>query len=353
MQVVLVRHLFALLFSFLFAVYLIPIIIRAAKKIGFMDSPDGRLKHQHEPIPYLGGLAIFISFITTLGLCYPFENLMLWLLLGTTLLLCIGLIDDLKVLKPGQKFFGQFIAALCFLKGGFSLQTPFFSSFSNIFLSGFWMLSVINAFNLVDVMDGLCATLALIAALTFGIIAFVAGKYTTSVLLAAFIGSVAGFLVYNKPQAKIYLGDAGTLFIGGFLAAIPMLFHWDKSLFAGSLFFTGEHAVSFINYFIRPLLENFFIPAIILAVPLLEGLGLFVIRSYLGMPFYNGSPHHFSIYLQKKGWGRWQVLAFASIMSIFFSIMVMLFLYHVFSFKILLAFVTILVAFWIYIIFLR
>lgn len=79
-----------------------------------MDAPDGRLKHQRTPIPYLGGLAIFMSFITTLGLCYPFENQMMWLLLGTTLLLFVGLIDDLKVLRPGQKFFGQFVAVLCF-----------------------------------------------------------------------------------------------------------------------------------------------------------------------------------------------------------------------------------------------
>ena len=345
----LVRHSFALIFSFLLGIYLIPIIIKAAKKIGFMDAPDGRLKHQQEPIAYLGGLAIFISFISTLGLCYPFENQMLWFLLGTTLLLCIGLIDDLKVLKPGQKFFGQIIAVLCFLKGGFSLKTPFFSSFSNILLSGFWMLSVINAFNLVDVMDGLCATLALIAALTFGIIAFLAGKYATSVLLTAFVGAVAAFLVYNKPQAKIYLGDAGSLFIGGFLAAIPMLFYWDKSLFADSLSVAGH--VGFVDYFIMPMLENFFIPAIILAVPLLEGLGLFVIRSYLGMPFYNGSPHHFSIYLQRRGWSRWQVLGFAAAMSLLFSLLALLFLYHVMPFWLLLMMAASLVALWIYLIF--
>jgi UDP-N-acetylmuramyl pentapeptide phosphotransferase/UDP-N-acetylglucosamine-1-phosphate transferase len=181
----------------------------------------------------------------------------------------------------------------------------------------------------------------------------VAGKYTTSVLLAAFIGAVAGFLVYNKPQAKIYLGDAGTLFIGGFLAAVPMLFHWDKSLFTGFLFTHGDQAIPFVDYYLRPLLENFFIPGIILAVPLLEGLGLFIIRSYHGMPFYNGSPHHFAIYLQKRGWSRWQVLAFASIMAIIFSILIMLFLYHVISCKVLQGLVAVLVAFWIYMVFVR
>lgn len=313
-----------------------------------MDAPDGRLKHQKNPIPYLGGLAIFIPFITTLGLCYPFENLMMWLLLGTTLLLCVGLIDDLKVLRPGQKFFGQFLAVLCFLKGGFSLQTSFLSSFLNIYFSAFWMLSIINAFNLVDVMDGLCATLALTSAVTFGLIAYASGQYATSLVLAAFAGSVAAFLCYNKPQAKIYLGDAGSLFIGGFLAAIPLLFHWDTTLF---LFKKMPYVPVVVDDFVRTLLEIFFIPAIVLAVPLLEGLGLFAIRSYIGIPFYNGSPHHFSIYLQKKGWGRWHVLFFAAVVSVTFSCLAALFLYHVISLALLLALATGLISFWIYIIF--
>ena len=293
MQAVLVRHFFALIFSFLLGVYLVPIIILAAKKIGFMDIPDGRLKHQKEPVPYLGGVAVFLPFIITLGLCYPFENQLLWLLLGTTLLLFVGLVDDLKVLKPSQKFFGQFIAVLCFLKGEFSLKTPFFSSFSNIAWSAFWMLSVINAFNLIDVMDGLCGTAALMSSVAFCVFAYAVGKYTTSLLLAAFAGAIAAFLIYNKPQAKIYLGDAGSLFIGGFLAAVPLLFRWDSSLFANAF---GQ-----CLDFMRPLFQEFFIPAIILGVPLLEGLGLFIIRSSIGIPFYKGSPHHFSIYMQKTG----------------------------------------------------
>ena len=73
----------------------------------------------------------------------------------------------------------------------------------------FWMLTVINAFNLVDIMDGLCATLALVAALSFFTLAIFAGSYSTSLLLAAFIGSLLAFFWYNKPSAKIYLGDKG------------------------------------------------------------------------------------------------------------------------------------------------
>ncbi len=332
------------MFSFLLSIYLVPIIIRAAKKIGFMDAPDGRLKHQREPVPYLGGLAVFIPFITTLGLCYPFENQMLWLLLGTTLLLFVGLVDDLKVLKPSQKFFGQFIAALCFLKGEFSLKTPLFSSVASIFWSVFWMLSIINAFNLVDVMDGLCSMLALTGACAFAVMAFVTGQYTTSLLLTAFIGAIAGFLLFNKPPAKIYLGDAGSLFIGGFLASIPLLFNIDKSLFV-------IQQSNYLYTMLRPLLEVFFVQCLVLAVPLLEVISLFIIRTRIGIPFYNGSPHHFSIYLQKKGWSKNKILLFAASVSIIFSLFAFLFINHVLSLTSLLIGIISLVIGWMYIIF--
>ncbi|MFA5305824.1 MAG: MraY family glycosyltransferase [Candidatus Babeliales bacterium] len=324
MYAVEIRHIFALFFSFLLGLYIVPIVIKAAKKIGFVDRPDGRLKRHKEPTPYLGGLAIFIAFITTLGLCYPFENQMLWFLFGTTLLLFVGLIDDLKVLRPAQKFFGQFIAVLCFLKGEFSLKNAFFSSPVNIFWSSFWMLSVINAFNLVDVMDGLCGTLGLISSITLCGIAYAMGKYTTSLLLAAFIGAVGAFLVYNKPPAKIYLGDAGSLFVGGCLAAMPLLFDWDKTLFIWK--FNGF--LNVIYLYIKPLLEMFFVPCLILWVPLVEGLGLFIIRTRLKMPFYYGSPHHFSIYLRKKGWSCANVLVFAAAVSTLMSALATLFLYR-------------------------
>jgi UDP-GlcNAc:undecaprenyl-phosphate GlcNAc-1-phosphate transferase len=342
-----VRHIFALSFSFLLGIYLVPIVIAAAKKIGFVDRPDGRLKRHKEPTPYLGGLALFIAFITTIGLCYPFENQILWFLLGTTLLLFVGLIDDLKALRPAQKFFGQFIAVLCFLKGEFSLKNAFFSSPANIFWSSFWMLSVINAFNLVDVMDGLCGTLGLVSSITLFGIAYAMGKYTTSLLLAAFIGALLAFILYNKPPAKIYLGDAGSLFIGGFLAATPLLFDWDRTLFRWN--FDGYLNILYIH--IKPLLEMFFVPCLILWVPLLEGLGLFIIRTRLGMPFYYGSPHHFSIYLRKKGWSCAKVLGFAAGVSALMSTLAVLFLYRLISLTWIVVWSCLVVVSWIVVVF--
>ena len=329
MYAVFVRHIFAFCCSLLFGFYLVPIIIRAALRIGFVDSPDGRLKNQKSPVPYLGGIAIFLPFITTLGLCYPFQNQMLWLLLGTTSLLFIGLIDDINILKPRQKFFGQFLAVLCFLKGGFSLKNDFFTSIPNIFLSGFWMLSVINAFNLIDVMDGLCTTVALCSACIFGTLAVLNNNYSVSVLVAAFIGSLLSFLWYNRPPARIYLGDAGSLFIGGFLASLPFVVSWDTSLFASNSIVHQRH---FFAGFLKPLSEFFFIPCMILAIPLFEGLGLFFIRISLGLPFYNGSPHHFALYLQRKGWNKEKILLFVVLLSLIIGSLVFLFIKQYLSF---------------------
>lgn len=305
MNFVLIRHVFSFGFSFFLCFYIIPKLIKSSLRFGIMDVPDGKIKCHQAPIPYLGGVAIYLSFIAALCVVYPFENKIVWLLLGSSLLLLIGLIDDLHVLTPARKFFGQTIATLCFLKGGFSLKSEFLSSYFNLFISGFWMLSVINAFNLVDVMDGLSSLIAIVSSFSFLIIAILFKQYEISLLLAAFLGAVIAFFVYNRPPAKIYMGDAGSMFLGGFLASIPLLFSWSS------------HSI-----------DAYYAPVIILAIPLLEIFFLVLIRTSIGIPFYKGSPHHFSIYLMKKGWSKYNVLIFTLIMGILFSSSAFLFLFR-------------------------
>lgn len=308
MYMLVARHFFAFIFSFLIALHSIPIIITVAKKLGILDVPDGKIKKHDAPVPYFGGLAIFIAFISTLALVYPFENKVLWLLLGSTMLLFTGLIDDLKALQPGQKFFWQILAVLCFLKGGISLKTTFLSSLPNLFFSAFWMLTIINAFNLIDVMDGLASLVAIIATTTLFIIALCFQQYSLSLLLLTFLGPLFAFFIYNKPPARIYLGDTGALFIGGFLAAVPMLFNWS--------------AQSFTAYYA---------PIIILGVPTIEVISLVIIRTWIGIPFYKGSPHHFSIFLQKKGWPKPLVLLFTALASIMLSALAICYLFDIIS----------------------
>jgi len=307
MQVYQLKVLFGFVVSFLVTFYLVPLVIRIAKKLNVLDIPDGTVKQHKEPIPYLGGVAIYVGFIAALGFVFPFENRMLSIFIGITLLLFIGLIDDLVVLKPYQKFFGQMGAVFCFMKSGILLKTGFFLyHLALIPLSMLWILTVINAFDLIDVMDGLASTVALFATGTFMLMALLWQDYCAAVLLSSFLGSLLGFLFYNRPPAKIYLGDTGSLLIGGVLAVIPFVFNWGL----------------YTPY-------GFITPLIVLAIPLLEVSSLIIIRTVNKIPFYKPSPDHFSLYLLRAGWGKCMILLYVASLSLFLGSVSLLFVSNV------------------------
>lgn len=282
----------AFFFSFFFVLLITPLLRLVAIKYNIVDTPDGRIKKQKEPVPYLGGVAVFVGLFVSTCLFLSFESHLLFFMLGLFMLLFIGLIDDLWVTTPLQKLAGQVLAATSFLITGLSLKEAFLSSWGNSFLSFFWILSVVNAFNLVDVMDGLATLLALCATGSFLVFSILFNLPHVAILLSIFMGSLSGFFYYNKPSAKLYLGDAGALLIGGFLAIIPFFFNWGFYSFNG-----------------------FLTPCIILAVPLLEGLSLIIIRTYKGKPFYYGSPDHYCLYLLRKGWTKNEILLFSLIVG--------------------------------------
>lgn len=302
-SIIILKLLFSVIFSFLVTFYLVPMFVVFAYRLNVLDVPDGKIKNHAQVTPYLGGAAVFVGFLMSLALVFPFENKILLFIVGSTLLLFVGLIDDLLRIKPYQKFFGQAVAALCFLKAGFHLKELFFlSNYWNIPISFLWIMTVINAYNLVDVMDGLATTLASCATLSFIIIALFFGHIHIALLLGSLLGALLAFLWYNKPPAKIYLGDAGSLFIGGILATVPFLFDW-----------------SLHNWY------GFLTPLIILAIPLLEVSFLIIIRMYKGIPFYQGSPDHFCLYLKANGWSVWEILSYVMLMSMMLLVISFLF----------------------------
>ena len=302
MNVVAAKILFSFTFSFLITFYLVPYFCSLARRLRFVDTPDGKIKRHKHATPYLGGVAVYGGFLCGLALTIPFENQIFLLIIGTTLLLLLGLIDDLFALKPYQKFFGQTIVALCFLKAGFYLKSHLFYNLWNIPFSLLWILTVINAFNLVDVMDGLATSLAIYATISFMIVAYYLHHFMVLILLASFLGPLCAFFFYNRPPARIYLGDAGSLFIGGFLATVPFLFDWGTYNWYGYL-----------------------APPIILGIPLLECVSLIVIRAYKGIPFYQGSPDHFSCYLIQHGWNKQIILLYVLLMSCLLGVVSFLF----------------------------
>lgn len=293
MESIIIKIVFSFVFSFLITFFLVPICSRLAYTLNLIDIPDGKIKKHAKPTPYLGGIAVYVGFLCGICLTLPIENKLFLLFIGTTLLLLIGLIDDLLILKPYQKFFGQIIAALSFLKAGFYLKEHFFHTFLNLIVSFVWILTIINAFNLVDIMDGLASTLAIGALVAFGAIALLTGNMIVLIVIMAFLGSLIAFLWYNKPPAKIYLGDTGSLMIGGFLSVIPFCLDWG-----------------IYNRY------GFIVPIIILAIPLLEVVSLIIIRMYKKIPFYYASPDHFACYLRANGWTIYSILGYIFSLSL-------------------------------------
>jgi len=256
--------------------WLTPRLRDAAIRFGIVDRPDGRLKTHREPVPYLGGLAIYLAFLLALALTLRFSEPVLGILLAGSIILILGLIDDLGQLGPGTKLGGQMVAVAVLIKSGIYIKLTFVPPVVAIGLSVLWLLAVTNAFNLIDVMDGLSAGTACIASLVLLVVAEFDGGVTSATVLAALAGACLGFVRYNFPPARIYMGDAGSMFIGLLLGALSMDIAYTKHNVVGAL-----------------------APALVLGLPLFDMLFVMYVRHRRGLPVMLGSPDHFALRLRR------------------------------------------------------
>ncbi len=268
--------LLALVLSFLLGLYFTPVARQAALRFGIVDQPDGRLKRQTAPVPYLGGLAVFLAYLIALGMVLPFDSLLLGLLLAGTLTLLVGLIDDFGVLTPLAKVAGQGVAIFVLLRSGAVIELVEVPHPLRWPLAAAFLLAVCNAFNLLDIMDGLAAGVGGLAGLALGAVALSGGELPEAAAAFALAGGLLGFLVFNFHPARIYLGDAGSLFVGITLGALALSIHWTERSPAG-----------------------FLAPLVILAVPLADTAYVTVLRARAGKPFWHGSPDHFPLRLRR------------------------------------------------------
>lgn len=214
--------------ALLLSLYGVPVARRAALAHQLVDRPDGRLKQQREPVPYLGGLALYLAFLGSLAFTFEFRHDVLGVLLAGTLVVMFGLIDDLGVLTPGEKLIGQLVAVFVLIKSGIRIEIAAFPDWLDLALTTLWMVGMINAFNLLDVMDGLAAGVGLIVAAFLCLVAVLNGDSTIAFMLAALAGSLLGFLRYNRHPATIYMGDTGALFLGFILGALAMIGQYTR-----------------------------------------------------------------------------------------------------------------------------
>lgn len=288
------------------ALYTTPLMREAAIRFGIVDRPDGRLKNQAAPVPYLGGIAIYLSFLLALTATLRFDSTeVLGLLLAGAIVVILGLIDDFGVLTPGVKLAGQVVAVLTLMNASIYIKLNFLPVWLAVALSFLWLLAITNAFNIIDVMDGLAAGVAAAAAFILFVVAAVNGRQTYAVLLAALCGSLVGFLRFNFEPAKIYMGDAGSMFIGLMLGALSMNNSYTRHNLVASL-----------------------APIVILGVPVFDMLFVMYVRFRRGLPVMLGSPDHFALRVRKwrlttrqtvlASWGATLglgVLAFAMMLS--------------------------------------
>ena len=255
-----------------------PLMIKLAHKTNIIDVPNTPAKTHTAPVPYLGGIAVYLSLCTTTLI---FLKLYPWLgifLAGTGLLCLTGLIDDKYTLDAKAKFILEGAGCVSLLIA-ITAATGITPSIPLLGLSLFFLWTIVNAVNLVDVMDLVASTTSAMSLCGLIGLSLIAGHHNLLLLELITLGAVLGFMWYNKKPAKIYLGDAGSLLLGGILGFFILVHIWKS-----------EQLITFLSI------------TVVAGVILLEVIMLIVIRTKLGIPPYLASPHHFVHFLKNKQW---------------------------------------------------
>lgn len=302
---------------------LLPLVKRFCFARGWLDYPGGRKQHRN-PIPRLGGMAFLASFAATVLLgvllapalsaipqvralapgianalaeAYRVRPQLLGLLAGALVIFLVGLVDDVlgERFPVGLKLCGQSAAVIVAVSAGIQVDFTGVPAL-NAAVSFLWILGISNAFNLLDNMDGLAAGVAICSAFVFFLNALALDEIFLCLILAAFMGALAGFLRQNLHPARIFMGDSGALFIGFMLSSLTVL----------------ERYVSPASSSLFPVL----MPPLVLAVPLIDTLSVVVIRLSEGRPIYLGDRCHLSHRLVSAGMREPQAVNFLLLLTL-------------------------------------
>ncbi len=286
--------------SFILGLIFIPLAIKIAFKFKILDFPSTKLKKHDRPVPYLGGVAIYLAFLLPVLFIKFFLHQtihgIIGIIAGGFIIVILGLFDDIKNLNPYIKLFVQFLVALIIIKVNMNIKFME-NNILNYILTILWVVGITNAMNLIDIMDGLCSGVAAVASLAFFIIAMLANRVNDMIPAIALFGAVLAFLFYNKPPAKIYLGDAGSLFLGFMMAALALNESYSRNNYIAVLS-----------------------PILILGVPIFDTFLVIFLRIRKGLlPIY-GSDDHTAQRLVMLGFTKPQATLFLIILTAFLSI---------------------------------
>jgi UDP-GlcNAc:undecaprenyl-phosphate GlcNAc-1-phosphate transferase len=261
----------------------------AAEKLRFFDMPEDGLKNHPQPVPYAGtsiwlgftavlvGLRLFTSFET--GTLHQLRGLVF----GGTLIFAVGLLDDILDIDYRVKFLWQVIAAMILVR--YDIYIKFFPDrILNIIVSIFWVVLVVNSVNIIDILDGLSCGVSAVCALGFFAITLPTEQLYVNFAAIILFGILSGFWIFNKPRAKVFMGDAGSLFAGFILAALSMGADYSKVNIIG-----------------------LFSPFLILSIPLYDTILVSYFRWRRGKPIFKGSKDHYALRLSAAGLSVWQI----------------------------------------------
>lgn len=301
---------------------LTPIMRRLCQRFGWYDEPkrDDRRVHQN-PIPRLGGVAVYISATLALGCALALNNIVagalfasrsqvISVLVPAVVVFLFGVYDDLKGVRPSLKLIAQIAAGalFCFLGGCIDklfvpgagvLDLPFYVALP---LTILWIVAITNAFNLIDGVDGLAAGAALFASVVMLVVSLLYGHLFVTAMLLALAGALIGFLRYNFNPASVFLGDSGSLFIGFSLASLSVLGSQKAST-----------AVAVV------------IPLMAFALPVVD-TGFAMARRFIsGRPIFEGDREHIHHKLLARGWSQRRVALVLYVACALFGTVALLF----------------------------
>ena len=298
--------LLAVAVSFGLSFALTPLVRWLALRLGWVDLPSSSVKTHKVPTPSLGGIAIFTSYAATLLLLRHFTQFptgtlrsLRGIMIGAALVFVLGVVDDIK--KPQglhfkPKFVVQSLAALCLV--GFGIRINFISpDYMAVILTLFWVVGITNAFNIIDIMDGLSSSQAAVAALGFLMIALPSEELYVNFASAALAGAALGFIPWNLSRSrKIFMGDAGSMVLGFVLAGISLGNRYSDINTLGVL-----------------------APLLILLVPVFDTIFVMFLRLRKGRSPFLGSKDHFALRLETIGYSRGQIVAFSAAVAVLLS----------------------------------
>jgi len=322
-----------------------PLVLRLAVRAGVMDQPDARKVHS-TPIPRWGGLAIYLSFYFTLGVALTFalgaavspvarfaggivgavsaagdqmpsdyaaRDALLGLFIGGTLMLILGMLDDRWSLPARVKLAGQIVVALIVTHFGIEIGFISHPTSGVMFLPGwlalgltvFWLVGLTNAINLLDGLDGLLAGVSGISAAFLCAVSVMKGQMLVAIMLAALSGAALGFLRYNFNPARMFMGDAGSLFLGMMFASLSIM---------GALKL--------------PTTVAFLIPVFVMGLPILDTSWAIVRRAARRRPIFQPDREHLHHRLLNMGLSQRQVVAVIWVFSAVLGMAGVILAYH-------------------------